>query len=194
MQNLKLIILYKILNDNQDNFSMYHKLRANKYAELLIIGIRFLLGLSFMPSGIAKLAGERFTALSTETPIGYFFEALYQTGLYWQFLGFCQVFSAFLLFTQRFALLGALFFFGISLNIFMITISMDFTGTWIITSLMLFAAMILLSWDWYKLLPILGFSGGSEITAYKSPSAIWQVIGLTLFIGILSYVYSKIPR
>lgn len=173
---------------------MYHKLRANKYAELLIIGIRFLLGLSFMPSGIAKLAGERFTALSTETPIGYFFEALYQTGLYWQFLGFCQVFSAFLLFTQRFALLGALFFFGISLNIFMITISMDFTGTWIITSLMLFAAMILLSWDWYKLLPILGFSGGSEITAYKSPSAIWQVIGLTLFIGILSYVYSKIPR
>ncbi len=194
MQNLKLIILYKILNDNQDNFSMYHKLRTNKYAELLIIGIRFLLGLSFMPSGIAKLAGERFTALSTETPIGYFFEALYQTGLYWQFLGFCQVFSAFLLFTQRFALLGALFFFGISLNIFMITISMDFTGTWIITSLMLFAAMILLSWDWYKLLPILGFSGGSEITAYKSPSAIWQVIGLTLFIGILSYVYSKIPR
>lgn len=162
---------------------MYAKLRTNKIAGLLIIGIRFLIGFAFIPSGLVKLIGERFTQLGPETPIGYFFDALYQSGLYWNFLGFCQLLTALLLFTQRFATLGALFFIGIIMNIFTITISLHFTGTWVITMLMLFAGIILIAWDWYKLKSILGlYPTEDEISRYSSPSTKWQITGLVVFI------------
>lgn len=164
---------------------MYSTLRDNQFLNLVIIGIRFLVGFAFIPSGLKKLLGERFTTIGTDNPIGYFFEALYRTGDYWIFLGFCQLLTAFLLFTQRFATLGALMFFGIILNICIITISMHFTGTWIITSLMLFAAVVLLIWDWNKLKPIVAIKI-SETHNYKEPNFIWQITGLILFIILIS--------
>jgi len=88
-----------------------------------------------------------------------------------------------LLFTQRFATLGALFFIGIIMNIFTITISLHFTGTWVITMLMLFAGIILIAWDWYKLKPILGlYPTEDEISRYSSSSTKWQITGLVAFI------------
>lgn len=166
---------------------MYERLRTNKIAELLIIAVRFLVGLGFIPSGMVKLMGYRFTSLSPETPIGYFFEAMYQSGIYWNFLGFCQVLTAFLLFTQRFATLGALFLFGLMLNIFVITVSINFKLTWVITMLMLFASILLLLWDWYRLKPVLGFyPDENEIRKYNSPSLTWQIIGFVAFCGIIA--------
>lgn len=164
---------------------MYSKLRNNRTLNLMIIGIRFLVGFAFIPSGLTKLLGERFTNIGTDNPIGYYFEAMYRTGFYWEFLGFCQLLTALLLFTQRFATLGALMFFGIILNICILTISMHFTGTWVITSLMLFAALVLVAWDWNKLKPILGIKI-SETHDYREPSTIWQITGFILFIILLS--------
>ncbi|MCD9853108.1 DoxX family protein [Epilithonimonas sp. JDS] len=164
---------------------MYSKLRNNRTLNLLIIGIRFLVGFAFIPSGLKKVLGERFTSIGTDHPIGYFFEAMYRTGFYYEFLGFCQLLAAFLLFTQKFATLGALMFFGIILNICVLTISMHFTGTWIITSLMLFAGTVLLVWDWNKLKPILGLKI-SETHDYKEPNYKWQIAGFILFIILLS--------
>lgn len=163
---------------------MYSKLRNNRTLSFMIIGIRFLVGFAFIPSGLKKLLGERFTSIGTDNPIGYYFEAMYRTGFYWEFLGFCQLLTAFLLFTQKFATLGALMFFSIILNICVLTISMHFTGTWIITSLMLFAATVLLAWDWNKLKPILGLKI-SETHDYKEPSYKWQAAGLLLFVLLI---------
>ena len=55
---------------------------------------RILLGVAFLPSGMTKLLGNRFTLLGTDTPIGFFFEALYQTGFYWRFIGLAQLTAA----------------------------------------------------------------------------------------------------
>ena len=52
--------------------------------------------------------------------VGHMFETLYQSGLYWKFIGISQLIAAFLLMTQRFSKLGALSFFPIILNIFFI--------------------------------------------------------------------------
>ncbi|WP_034981551.1 DoxX family membrane protein [Epilithonimonas tenax] len=164
---------------------MYSKLRQNRTLTLVIIGIRFLVGFAFIPSGLKKVLGQRFTNIGTDHPIGYFFEAMYRTGFYYEFLGFCQIVAAFLLFTQKFATLGALIFFGIILNICVLTISMHFTGTWIITSLMLFAAGVLLAWDWNKLKPILGLKI-SETYDYKEPNYQWQIAGFILFTILIS--------
>lgn len=108
-------------------------------------------GHGFTPSGLTKILHNRFTVLSTETPVGYFFEALYRSGFYWNFLGLSQFAAAILLVIPRTATLGALIYFPIILNIYVITVSMSFTGTPYITGLMLLANIYLLCWDYDKL-------------------------------------------
>lgn len=53
--------------------------------------------------------------------------------------------------TQRYAKLGALMFLPIIANIFVITVSYNFTGTYYITGLMLLANILLVLWDWDEL-------------------------------------------
>jgi len=69
------------------------------------------------------------------------------SGLYWQFMGFSQVVGGALLMTQRFAKLGAVVFFALILNIFVITVAFSFKGTPIVTGLMLLATTFLMLWD-----------------------------------------------
>jgi uncharacterized membrane protein YphA (DoxX/SURF4 family) len=115
---------------------------------------RLLLALGFTPSGLTKLLGNRFTILGPETPVGFFFEALYRSGSYWNFIGACQLMAALLLLIPRTATLGALVYFPLILNIFVITVSLHFTGTPVITGLMLLASIYLLCWDADKLKPL----------------------------------------
>ena len=112
---------------------------------------RLLLAIGYIPSGLTKVMGTSFTQLSTETSIGYFFDALYQSGFYYNFLGMAQVLAAVLLLIPRTATLGALCYFPIALNIVIITYSMSFAGTTVITSLMLLASIYLLCWEYDKL-------------------------------------------
>jgi hypothetical protein len=100
--------------------------------------------------------GNRFTLLSVDTPIGFFFEALYRTGFYWKFLGLCQLAAAMLLLIPRTATVGALVYFPLILNIFVITVSLGFSGTPFITGLMLLANIYLLCWDYDKLKRLAG--------------------------------------
>jgi uncharacterized membrane protein YphA (DoxX/SURF4 family) len=110
-----------------------------------------LLALAFIPSGLTKALGNRFTRLGLESPVGFFFESLYRTGFYWRFLGLCQLAAALLLLIPRTATLGALVYLPLTLNIFVITVSLRFTGTPFITGLMLLANVYLLCWDYDKL-------------------------------------------
>ncbi|GEJ47587.1 MULTISPECIES: DoxX family protein [Chryseobacterium] len=126
---------------------MFYKLQQIKFIQWMIIHIRYLVALAFVPSGFTKIIGERFTQLPTTGSIGQFFEVLYLSGIYYNFIGAMQIITAILLMTQRFALIGTFLFLAVTANIWMITISLHFTGTWIITSLMMFAGIILLYWD-----------------------------------------------
>ena len=96
---------------------------------------------------------------------GYFFEMMYQSGLYWQFLGWAQLLAGLLLLTQRYALLGALVYLSIIANIFVITISYDFAGTSVITGLMLLAGLLLLAWDWNRLRVVINLPAVPEATS-----------------------------
>jgi len=119
--------------------------------KLCVIYLRYLIGFAFVFASFVKIQGKRFTSIPADQPIGYFFEALYQTGFYWNFLGWCQFVAGTLLITQRFSTLGALMFFPIILNVFMITHSINFgMGTPLITALMLLGTIFLLLWDYKK--------------------------------------------
>jgi uncharacterized membrane protein YphA (DoxX/SURF4 family) len=115
---------------------------------------RLLLGIGFIAPGLTKLLGNRFTLLSIDSPVGFFFEALYRTGFYWRFIGFAQVLASLLVLIPRTATLGAVCFFPLILNIFIITVSMNFAGTPFVTGLMLLANLYLLCWDYHKLKPL----------------------------------------
>ncbi|MEZ4703363.1 MAG: DoxX family membrane protein [Rhodothermales bacterium] len=114
----------------------------------LAVVSRLLLAAAFLPSGLTKVLGNRFTSISPDTPIGYFFEALYQSGFYYRFIGLAQVTAALLLLIPRTTALGAVVYFPIILNIFIITVSLHFTGTPYITGLMLLASIFLLCWEY----------------------------------------------
>lgn len=119
--------------------------------KLATLYLRYLTGFAFVFASIVKIRGERFTRIPASEPIGYFFEAMYQTGAYWQFLGWAQFMAGALLMTQRFASLGALLFLPVIANVFMITHAIDFgSGTPVITTLMLLSTLYLIVWDYQK--------------------------------------------
>lgn len=170
--------------------SIYVRVRTYYPLNLMVWLTRYLLAFAFIPSGMKKVLGQRFTSIGTDNPIGYFFEALFRTGMYWNFLGWGQLIAALLMMTQLFSTLGNLIFFFIVSNIFIITVSMHFTGTWLIALLMLFASTCLLLWDANRLQYIIVRKGFLEIRQdVKLPEAsrIWQISGILLFIASVSY-------
>jgi hypothetical protein len=133
------------------------KVIRNKWLQRFTVFNRLMLAAAFLPSGLTKALGSRFTMLPVSNPVGYFFDALYHTGFYYNFLGVVQLLAALLLLFPRTATLGALVYFPIILNICLITISIGFEGTWVITTLMLLANIYLLCWDYEKLKGLLPF-------------------------------------
>ena len=124
--------------------------RKNIWANYFVLFTRLLMGFAFIPSGLIKLYGKPFSLLPKTDPVGYFFDAMYHTGIYWNFLGICQLLAAFLLMSQKYANLGAVLFLGIIVNIVLITYGVGFGNTTIISFLMLLAVTGLLLWDYQK--------------------------------------------
>ena len=131
--------------------SIHEKIASLKIANLFTWFTRILLSLAFIPSGFTKIMGNRFTLISIDNPIGFFFEALYRSGWYWNFLGFMQLFVAVFLLIPKTTFAAAIIYFPIIINIFFITLSLKFTGTPLITGFMLIANIYLLLWDYPKL-------------------------------------------
>lgn len=134
----------------------FDELLRNKWLGYFAIFCRIALALGFLPSGIVKVRGERFTALPSNHPLGHYFDALYLTGYYYTFIGVGQLIAAALLLIPRTALLGAMLYFPIMVNICVLTYAVRFEGTRIAT-LMLLANVFLLVWDYERLQHILPF-------------------------------------
>jgi uncharacterized membrane protein YphA (DoxX/SURF4 family) len=135
---------------------LYGELKRNKWIRYFAIFCRIALALGFIPSGIVKVTGERFTALPSNHPLGHYFDALHLTGFYYTFIGVGQLVTALLLLIPRTALLGAMLYFPVILNICVLTYAVRFEGTRIAT-LMLLANLFLLLWDYDRLQHVLPF-------------------------------------
>ena len=97
--------------------SIHFKVKQNRWHRYFAVCMRIGLAWGFLPSGFTKIIGERFTSLSNNHPMGQYLEALHHTGYYYPFIGVLQVTAAILLLIPRTALLGALIYFPIILNI-----------------------------------------------------------------------------
>lgn len=129
---------------------IYADAKANKWYQYFAVFCRVVLALGFIPSGFVKLSGERFTALPSHHPLGHYFDALHATGFYYTFIGIAQLAIAVLLLIPRTALLGAIFYFPVILNICVLAYTTRFEGTRI-TTLMLLANLYVLGWDYDRL-------------------------------------------
>jgi uncharacterized membrane protein YphA (DoxX/SURF4 family) len=135
----------------------YVELKRNKWLRYFVVFCRIALALGFIPSGFVKVMGERFTGLPSNHPLGHYFEELLRTGYYYRFIGAGQLIAAVLLLIPGTALLGAVFYFPIILNICVLDYAVRFEGTRVAT-FMLLANLFLLAWDYPRLKYILPFA------------------------------------
>jgi len=145
---------------NIDHF--YDECKRNQWLRYFAVFCRVALALGFIPSGIVKVMGERFTALPSNHPLGHYFDALHLTGFYYTFIGVSQLTAALLLLIPRTTLLGAILYLPIILNICVLTYATRFEGTRIAT-LMLLANLYLLWWDYARLKYVLPLASSNDI-------------------------------
>ncbi|TSE05012.1 hypothetical protein FOF46_24365 [Aquimarina algiphila] len=166
-------------------------MKEKVWSQIFIIYTRLLIGGAFVFASIVKIKGNRFTAESGElNPINsawHFFETMYQSGLYWKFIGIAQLIAGFLLMTQKYSKLGALFNLPIILNIFIITLSYYFAYTPVITGLMLLANLLLIIWEWDEIKILFNLTPTLDKRMRLEKDYIWQVIGLILFSFIFAF-------
>lgn len=134
----------------------YYEAKGNRWFRYFAVFCRVALALGFIPSGLVKISGERFTALPSNHPLGQYFDALFHTGYYYTFIGVAQLVIALLLLIPGTALLGAILYFPLILNICILAYSTRFEGTRI-TTFMLLASLYLLCWGYDRLKYILPF-------------------------------------
>ena len=165
--------------------------KQKAWLQVAVIYTRYLIGGAFVFASLVKIKGQRFTMVpGAGSPFHspeHFFETMYQSGLYWQFLGLAQLLAGLLLMTQRYALLGALLFLPIITNIYVITISYEFGYTSVITGTMLLATVGLLAWDWNSLRVILNQPALPTPVATFGQRTLWEVIGLVIFLFTAGY-------
>jgi uncharacterized membrane protein YphA (DoxX/SURF4 family) len=179
-----------------DTFSklepFYYEAKGNQWFRYFATFCRIVLAMGFIPSGIVKMMGERFASgLSVNNPMGHYLEALHHTGYYYTFIGMAQVTIAILLLIPRTALLGAMSYFPIILNICILAYATRFEGTRI-TTLMFLANLYLLCWDYERLKYILPFKHAkADIYTTDKQTSSNKFPGL-FFLGVLATAVSVI--
>lgn len=176
-------------------FRLIDKLKTYTFFKLTVIYLRYLIGFAFVFASVVKIKGERFTTLPTDTPVGYFFEAMYQSGFYWKFLGWSQLIAGILLMTQRFASIGAMVFFPIILNITLITHSVNFgTGTPTVTTLMLLGTLYLLLWDYRKWIILFQQDHRIKLDLTQTPQDKFMTHSVWITTGVIFTIATILPN
>jgi len=169
--------------------TIHQRISQYRLLQLLTGFSRVLLAVGFIPPSLPKIMGAPFTLLPPNDPVGHYFDALLQTGFYYNFLGWAQLTAALLLLFPRTSHIGALMFLPIIANIAVLTTSVGFKGTWIVTIFMFLAATYLVCWDYPRWKTILFQKAGKQTNFslhFLSIASIAVSIGASLaFVGLM---------
>ncbi|WP_442845326.1 DoxX family protein [Leeuwenhoekiella sp. H156] len=137
----------------------YKKVRVNFWHALFYLFCRCTLALGFIVAGYVKIIGERFASgLDIRHPMGAYLEALHHTEFYYPFIGVSQILAGILLVIRRTALLGALLYFPIIVNIWVLSWAVRFEGSLVTSTLMVLANLYILLYNYDRLKFMLPFS------------------------------------
>jgi uncharacterized membrane protein YecN with MAPEG domain len=161
----------------------------NRFLQIFTTFVRGILAFGFFPPGLKKVLHQPFTILPDSNPVGHYFNALYNTGFYYEFIGWGQVIAAILLIFPRTAHLGALMFFPIILNIAVLTNAVGFAGTWLLTIFMFLASLYLVCWDYDRIKAIFFIGRRDKINPFKYEFVWLPLLGAVggMSVGLLFY-------
>ena len=158
--------------------------------DIVITVLRYLAGFVFIPTGLVNIMGYRYSAVFPNIYSETFFNGLFNAGLYWNFLGYCHLFTALLLFTQRLTALSAVIYFSIALNKFLVTVSSGSADNIFVAFVILTLGMLLLICDWSRVKSLFGFYPHfSDLRKYKSVSSKWGIIGFFTYVITIVMVF-----
>ena len=143
---------------------LHSSITGRRYFQLFTVFTRCILALGFIPPSIPKIMHRPFTVLPETNPVGAYFNALYNTGFYYEFIGWSQIAAALLLLFPRTAHIGAAMFLPIIVNIAVLTCSVGFAGTWLLTIFMSLAALWLNAWEYDRYKPMIFRDRASRAT------------------------------
>lgn len=167
----------------------YLNIKGNRWYFLFSIFCRLTLSYGFVVAGMTKIIGERFAGgLSTIHPMGAYLEALHHTGYYYTFIGIAQVFAAILLLIPRTVTLGALLYFPIIVNIWILSFALRFEGSFLTSPLMVLANLYILVWNYDKLRYILPFNEFASYKLFKKPKKYDKKFPFLFFSGIITII------
>lgn len=133
----------------------FDRLRTQRWANLGIANLRLLLGFAFLPAGLKKVLGQRFTDAHNVGAFHEFLHAFFATGLFYRFVGALQLTVAVLLMTQTFGTLGALLALPIFAAITVLCWSTGAVFTGVMTTLMLLATLLVCAWEYERFVGVL---------------------------------------
>ena len=162
--------------------------RRNRWLGYFAVFNRVALAAGFVPSGLQKVVGERFTVLSENHPMGNYLEAFHHTGYYYNFVGVMQVTAAILLLIPRTATLGAIIYFPIILNICILSLAVRFDGSLFTAPLMVLANLYLLCWDYHKLKLVLPFNRHCADSQLPGKNELSNRFPTLFFAGVMAAV------
>jgi hypothetical protein len=125
-----------------------------RYLKYLYWASSLSLGVGFVLSGLRKMPGIKFTQLPISNPVGLFFEGMYATGAYWNFIGYYQIVVGIVLISPWYRKISPLLALPVTVNIFGVSIGLGMQGTPVITALMLLANLFLIVWQWKTYRPL----------------------------------------
>ena len=164
----------------------YVKIKANRWYWLFSIFCRLTLAFAFIIAGMIKILGERFASgLSINHPMGAYLEALHHTGYYYTYIGIAQVVAAILLIIPRTVTLGALLYFPIIINIWLLSFALRFEGSFLTSPLMVLANLYLLVWNYDRLKYILPFKSFSSYGILEKPTKYNNKFPFIFFTGVI---------
>ncbi|WP_317172690.1 DoxX family protein [Echinicola salinicaeni] len=165
---------------------LYLKVKGNRWYWLFSIFCRLSLAYAFIVAGMVKIMGERFASgLSSIHPMGAYLEALYHTGYYYTFIGIVQFIAAILLLIPRTVTLGALLYFPIIVNIWILSFAVRFEGSFVTSPLMVLANLYLLAWNYDRLKYLLPIKNQADNTVFKKPAKYSNQFPFAFFTGVI---------
>ncbi|TLF45403.1 DoxX family protein [Maribacter aurantiacus] len=148
----------------------YLTIKSNRWYWLFSIFCRVSLAFAFLVAGWVKIIGERFASgLSMIHPMGAYLEALHHTGYYYTFIGVTQILAAILLLIPRTVTLGALLYFPIIVNIWLLSYAVRFEGSYVTAPLMVWACLFLIVWNYDRVRFLLPLNHFSDLGILQKP-------------------------
>jgi hypothetical protein len=126
---------------------LVHRARSVRWINVAVVNLRFLIGFAFVPSALKKVLDQPFTDPANSGRFHDFLHAFHATGWFYAFVGLMQLAAATLLFTQRFATVGALIALPILTAITAFCWSTQVYPTATIATLMWLGTIGLVLWD-----------------------------------------------